>query len=60
MVYNAFLRNYALQIAAGQPDSSIWKACLIFSNSNEVKFANDFLENVLINLAVNALRTSNG
>lgn len=60
MIYDAFLRNYGLQIAALQPDSSIWKACLRFSNSNEVKFVNDFSENVLINLAVNALRTSDG
>ncbi|MCY8063813.1 hypothetical protein MOC76_16090 [Bacillus spizizenii] len=60
MIYNAFLRNYGLQIAALQPDNSIWKACLRFSSANEVKFVNDFNENTLINLAVDALRTSNG
>ncbi|WP_426940670.1 hypothetical protein ACQCPO_30765 (plasmid) [Bacillus mycoides] len=60
MVYEAFLRNYGLQISSQQSNGSLWKACLKFSSADEVKFVNDFSANVLINLAVEALRTNNG
>ncbi|MED4309155.1 BppU family phage baseplate upper protein [Bacillus paralicheniformis] len=60
MVYDAFLRNYGLQLSALQSDGSVWKACLRFSNSGEVKFVNDFTEGTLINLAAEAIRTVSG
>ncbi|WP_454659283.1 BppU family phage baseplate upper protein [Bacillus mycoides] len=60
MVYEAFLRNYGLQISAPQSNGSLWKACLKFSSASEVKFVDDFSTNTLISLAVEAIRTNNG
>ena len=60
MVFNAFLRNYALQLTVPRTDGSLWTGCLAHHNSTDMKLIEKFGDNVFKNLILNALKTYEG
>ena len=60
MVFDAFLRNYALQLTAPRKDGSKWSGCLAHHNSTDMKLIEEFGGNVFKNLILNALKTYEG
>lgn len=60
MVFNAFLRNYALQLTAPRTDGSLWSGCLAHHNSTDMKLIEEFGGKVFKNLILNALKTYEG
>ena len=60
MVFDAFLRNYALQLTAPRKDGSKWSGCLAHHNSTDMKLIEEFGSTVFKNLLLNALKTYEG
>ena len=60
MVFDAFLRNYALQLTAPRKDGSKWSGCLAHHNSTDMKLIEEFGSTVFKNLILNALKTYEG
>ena len=60
MVFNAFLRNYALQLTAPRKDGTTWSGCLAHHNSTDMKLIEEIGSEVFKNLMLNALKTYEG
>ena len=60
MVFNAFLRNYALQLTSPRTDGTTWSGCLAHHNSTDMKLIEEFGTTVFKNLILNTLKTYEG